>query len=156
MIDDDYRVFKAFTDAFNESVSSMTGLAVKRIKPGQLIVGEGEVFLIVTGFKGLVSGSCYLRSSAAAVLRLYEKYLGEKALSVDESVLDGMKELSGIINGAASAKEQELKLQFTPSLMLFISELEPHVSAKTLGFAVSYLVEQCGVFTIEIHHGKSA
>ena len=156
MNDDDYKVFKAFTDAFHESVASMTGLAVKRLEPNVSSEAEGKDFIITTGYKGLVNGNCLIFSSAASVLRLYEKYLGEKPEALDESVLDGMKELAGIINGAASGKEQALKLQFTPSIALLGEGVETHKSAKSIGVAVSYLVDQCGVFTVEVHQGKSA
>ncbi|MCM8531699.1 MAG: chemotaxis protein CheX [Lentisphaeraceae bacterium] len=152
---DVYNVCKAFADSFHESVGSMTGLTVKRVKPGQEVKKEGEDFVIMTGFKGQVTGTFIIRSSAAASLRLYEKYLGETPGSFDESVLDGMKEFAGIINGSASGKEQALKLQFTPSMTL-MGNMKAHVSSKTLGLSVSYFVEECGVFTVEIHHGKSA
>ena len=156
MTDEDYRIFKAFTDSFHESVSSMTGLSVSRLEASEKAVGEGVEFLLVSGFKGNVSGSLIIKSSAAAVLRLYEKYLGEQPPALNSDVLDGMKEFSGIINGGASGKEQEMKLKFTPTLTLVGEEVSSNKAAKSIGLSVNYLVDQCGVFTIEIHRGKSS
>jgi CheY-specific phosphatase CheX len=159
MKDEEYRIFKAFADAFHESVSSMTGLSVKRISPEEVLEnddGDGVGFHMMTGFKGLVCGSFSLKSSAAAVMRLYEKYLGEKPESLDESVLDGVKELVSIVNGTASGKEQAMKLQFTPPLAFMSGRTNGFVSAKAVGFSVSFFVEHCGVFTVEIAQGKSA
>lgn len=146
-----FNVFKAFSDSFHESVASMTGLPIKRLKPGTELPVEPPFFTIITGFKGERSGSVLLKSSAASILRLYGKYLGEEANSVNPDVIDGVKELSSIVNGAASAKEQQLKLSFTPSMTVYSDVVENHVSKKVVGAATSYYVEECGVFTIEIH-----
>ncbi|MCH2204307.1 MAG: chemotaxis protein CheX [Lentisphaerales bacterium] len=156
MTDEDYRVFKAFTDSFHESVASMTGLSVERLEVSEKGDKEGIEFLLISGFKGNVSGSMIVKSSAAAVLRLYEKYLGEQPPALNSDVLDGMKEFAGIVNGGASGKEQEMKLQFTPPLALVGDDVSANKSAKSIGLSVSYLVDQCGVFTIEIHRGKSS
>lgn len=156
MTDEDYRVFKAFTDSFHESVGSMTGLSVTRLDPGEKAPAENTDFLLISGFKGNVSGSLIIRSPAAAVLRLYEKYLGEQPPALNSDVLDGMKEFVGIVSGGASGKEQDLKLQFTPSLAMIGESVNTNKSAKAIGLSVSYLVDQCGVFTVEIHNGKSS
>ena len=68
MTDEDYRVFKAFADSFHESVASMTGLSVERLDVSEKAVKEGLEFLLISGFKGNVSGSMIVKSSAAAVL----------------------------------------------------------------------------------------
>ena len=146
-----FNVFKAFSDSFHESVASMTGLPIKRLKPGTETPVEAPFFTIITGFKGNKSGSVILKSSAASILRLYGKYLGEEANSVNPEVIDGVKELTSIVNGAASAKEQSLKLSFTPPMTIYSELVESHVSKKVVGAAASYFVEECGVFTIEIH-----
>ena len=146
-----FNVFKAFSDSFHESVASMTGLPIKRLKAGSTLPVEAPFFTIITGFKGRSSGSVLLKSSAASVLRLYGKYLGEDSDSINLEVIDGVKELAGIVNGAASAKEQELKLSFTPPMTIYSEVVENHVSKKAVGAATSYFVEECGVFTIEIH-----
>ena len=149
-----FKVFKAFGDSFHESVKAMTNLEIKRINTDCHIPPEAPFFTMISGYKGSTSGSCIIKSSAGAVIRLYEKYLGEKSEFLDSSVLDGVKELAGIINGAASAKEQALKLQFTPPLAVFSTLMDCHVSSKVVAAAVSYFVDECGVFTIEVHQPK--
>lgn len=149
-----FRVFKAFADSFQESVAAMTGLEIKRISPESKIPLEPPLFTMITGFRGDHCGSIILRSSAGAMLRMYERYVGEKSESIDTAVLDGVKELAGIINGAASAKEQELKLLFTPSVAVFSTFAETHISSKIIATIVHYFVEECGVFTIEVHQSK--
>ena len=156
MTDENYRTFKAFTDSFHESVASMTGLSVSRLDPGEKVSVENIDFLLISGFKGNVSGSFVIKSPAAAVLSLYEKYLGEKPPALNSDVLDGMKEFAGIINGGASGKEQDLKLQFTPSVAMIGQSIKGCKASKAIGLSVNYLVDQCGVFTVEVHHGKSS
>lgn len=151
MDDQVFNVFKAFCDSFHESVASMTGLSIKRLKAGSSLPVEAPFFTVITGFKGDKSGSVLLKSSAASFLRLYTKYLGEESDSINPDVIDGVKELASIVNGAASAKEQQLKLSFTPSMTLYSEVVENHVSSKAVGAATSFFVEECGVFTIEIH-----
>ncbi len=151
MEDGIFRVFKAFCDSFSESVVSMTGLEIKRLQPGVDANIEAPSFTVITGFKGTSSGSIIFKSSAAGILRLYTKYLGEGSDVINPDVIDGIKELSSIVNGAASAKEPAMKLTFTPSLTLFSEEMENHVATKAVGAAVSFFVEQCGVFTVEVH-----
>ena len=146
-----FNVFKAFSDSFHESVASMTGLPIKRLKPDAPAPIEAPFFTIITGFKGEKSGSVLLKSSAASILRLYAKYLGEDTDSINPEVIDGVKELTSIVNGAAAAKEQHLKLSFAPAMTIYSEVVENHVSKKVVGAAVSYFVEECGVFTIEIH-----
>ncbi len=150
-----FRIFKAFTDSFHESVAAMTGLEIKRINPGSEIPLEAPFFVMSSGFKGEYSGCCLVKSSAGAVLRLYEKYLGEKSEAIDSSVIDGVRELTGIVNGAASAKEQSLKLLFSPPVAIFSTFMECHISEKVTAAAISYFVEECGVFTVEVHQTKS-
>ena len=146
-----FNVFKAFCDSFHESVASMTGLPIKRLKLGTTLPVEAPFFTIITGFKGPKSGSVLLKCSAAAILRLYAKYLGEDSNKIDADVIDGVRELASIVNGAASAKEQQLKLNFTPSMTIYSEVVENHVSKKAIGAATSFFVEDCGVFTVEIH-----
>jgi CheY-specific phosphatase CheX len=149
-----FKLVKAFSDAFHESVNAMTSLEVKRISHESDIPLEAPLFTMITGFQGEVNGSCIIRSSAGAMLRMYEKYLGEKSEYIDSSVIDGVKELSGIINGAVSAKEQSMKLQFSPSIAVFSTLTQSHVFSKVTAVAVSYYVDDCGVFTVEVHQSK--
>ena len=146
-----FKILKAFTDSFHESISSMTGLNVKRLSPDSEPACELPLFTIVTPFSGEDRGVVLIKSPAPAVLRLYEKYLGEKTESINDDVLDALKELAGIINNAASAKEQSHKLNFTPSLNILTEDGKIHTSGKVDGRAVHYFIEECGVFTIEVH-----
>jgi len=150
-----YSVLKAFADSFHETISSMTGLNVNRLKAAQEIKVEGAPFQIMMSFCGVeLSGFMVMRCSLPSLLRLYKNYLGEEVDAYNESVQDGMKELVGIIGGSAAGKEQQLKLKFSPLTVSLSEEMNNHLTANALGAAVDYYVDKCGVFTIEVQQQK--
>ncbi|NQZ57092.1 MAG: chemotaxis protein CheX [Lentisphaeraceae bacterium] len=150
----EFDVIKSFADSFCETVTSMTSLKVERFEAGQGKIDEVPVFQVLMGFHGGVSGYLGVRCSVACLLRFYERYLGEKSETLNEDVLDGIKELVGIIGGAAAAKVQDLKLQFGAVVTGLCSEQFSHIPCRPLVAAINYFVDECGVFSIEIHQRK--
>ena len=152
----EYEVISSFADSFCETISSMTSLKVERFESGQGKIEETPVFQVLMGFHGGISGYVGIRCSVACLLRFYERYLGEKPEALDEDVLDGIKELAGIIGGAAAAKVQDLKLQFSAVVSGLCSEQFSHIPSEALAVGINYFVDQCGVFSLEIHQRKLA
>lgn len=146
-----YQLFKAFNDSFYETLKSMTALKVDRLLSGQDVESEYPQLQTMIAFGGGVEGFWRLKSSVASLLRLYEHYLGEKAEVLTEEVLDSIKELAGVIGGSASAKEQQLKLQFSPVVISVSEDIYAPLLAKESAASVNYYVDKCGVFTVEVH-----
>lgn len=148
----DVDFFNGCIDATYETFDTMLSVQMVRYKdPADVPVIEDtfNVFAII-GLTGKVTSRLVLSCTASVALRLSEKFLMEELDSLNEDVLDSMKELINIIAGAAAGNMQQYQLQLSLPVILLGNEADIHSAKGGSTVSVPFFVPECGPIHLEI------
>jgi chemotaxis protein CheX len=148
---------KVIDEAFlNQAVEDvfalMVGVPVRVAEALVLPVPEPETLTAMIGLAGAVSGTCAVLVNSATAIHMATCMAGMELTTVDETVLDGLGEISNMLAGAWKAKIPELDIACMLSVPTVVTGSQYVVHRKAPAFCVerSYHLDD-HVFTVRVY-----
>ncbi len=128
--------------AVEEVFGLMLGLPVSLVGDVFVPAPETEVLTAMVGLAGAISGTCAVIVKSEAAIHMATCMAGIELDSVDDTVLDGLGEISNMLAGAWKAKIPELNAVCMLSVPTVVTGSRYVVHRKAPAFLVeqSYLV----------------
>jgi chemotaxis protein CheX len=138
--------------AVEEVFGLMLGVPVRVADAVFLPQPEPETLTAMIGLAGVVSGTCAVLVNSAAAIHMATCMAGMELTVVDETVLDGLGEISNMLAGAWKAKIPELDVACMLSVPTVVSGSQYVVHRKAPAFFVesSYHLDE-HFFTVRIY-----
>jgi chemotaxis protein CheX len=138
--------------AVEEVFGLMLGVPIRVAETVVLPQPEPETLTAMIGLAGAVSGTCAVLVNSAAAIHMATCMAGMELTTVDETVLDGLGEISNMLAGAWKAKIPELDVACMLSVPTVVSGSQYVVHRKAPAFFVesSYHLEE-HFFTVRIY-----
>jgi chemotaxis protein CheX len=148
---------KVVDEAFlNQAVEEVFGLMVGvPVRVAEIVVlpePEPETLTAMIGLAGAVSGTCAVLVNSAAAIHMATCMAGMELTTVDETVLDGLGEISNMLAGAWKAKIAELDAVCMLSVPTVVTGSQYVVHRKAPAFFVerSYHLDDY-FFTVRVY-----
>jgi chemotaxis protein CheX len=138
--------------AVEEVFGLMVGVPVREAAAVFLPQPEPETLTAMIGLAGAVSGTCAVLVNSGAAIHMATCMAGMELSTVDETVLDGLGEISNMLAGAWKAKIPELDVACMLSVPTVVSGSQYVVHRKAPAFFVerSYHMEE-HFFTVRVY-----
>jgi chemotaxis protein CheX len=138
--------------AVEEVFGLMLGVPVRVAEAVFLPQPEPETLTAMIGLAGAVSGTCAVLVNSGAAIHMATCMAGMELSVVDETVLDGLGEISNMLAGAWKAKIPELDVACMLSVPTVVSGSQYVVHRKAPAFFVerSYHLDE-HFFTVRIY-----
>jgi chemotaxis protein CheX len=143
----------AFLDqAVDEVFALMLGIPVQLIEEKIVFDSEAEVLTAMIGLAGAISGTCAVLANAEGAIHMANCMAETELNSVDETIMDGLGEISNMLAGAWKAKIPELDAACMLSVPTVVSGSHYIVHRKEPAFLVerNYRLDQHR-FTVKIY-----
>ena len=122
--------------AVEEVFGLMLGVSVEALEDEVQIGGETATMTAMIGLAGAVSGTCAVLVRAEGAVHMASCMAGMELDAVDETVLDGLGEISNMLAGAWKAKIPELNGGCMLSVPTVVSGTQYVVQRKAPAFLV--------------------
>ena len=138
--------------AVEEVFAMMVGVPVSVADAVTLPQPEPETLTAMIGLAGAISGTCAVLVNSATAIHMASSMAGMELDSVDDTVLDGLGEISNMLAGAWKAKIPELDSACMLSVPTVVSGSQYVVHRKAPAFCVesSYHLDR-HVFTVRVY-----
>lgn len=141
--------------AVEEVFGLMLGVPVDRLEDvdEELELGGNRAMMTaMIGLAGAISGTCAMVVGAEAAVHMASCMAGVELDAVDETVLDGLGEISNMLAGAWKAKIPELNAGCMLSVPTVVSGTQYVVHRKSPAFLVERSFRLSGLpFTVKIY-----
>ena len=122
--------------AVGEVFGLMLGVPVSAVEDAFVPAPETEVLTAMVGLAGAISGACAVVVKSEAAIYMATCMAGIELDSVDETVLDGLGEISNMLAGAWKAKIPELDVACMLSVPTVVTGSKYVVHRKEPAFLV--------------------
>ncbi len=138
--------------AVDEVFSLMLGTAVEPVEGQVEEIPETAMVTAMIGLAGAISGTCAMLVRSEAALCMASCMAGMELDSVDETVLDGLGEISNMLAGAWKAKIPELNVACMLSVPTVVTGTHYVVHQKAPAFLTERSYRLSGhFFTVKVY-----
>lgn len=120
--------------AVEEVFGLMLGVSVETVEEEPKLESETTTMTAMVGLAGAVSGTCAILVRSAGAIHMASCMAGMELDTVDETVLDGLGEISNMLAGAWKAKIPELNIACMLSVPTVVTGTQYVVHRKAPAF----------------------
>jgi chemotaxis protein CheX len=121
-------------EAVEEVFGLMLGVAVEKVNEEPRFEVEAEIMTAMVGLAGAVSGTCAMLVRSEGAIHMASCMAGMELDAVDETVIDGLGEISNMLAGAWKAKIPELNVACMLSVPTVVTGTQYVVHRKDPAF----------------------